>query len=345
MPVMLEQRWRRDFPETEVDCLDIGLVNNMPDAAIETTERQFVELLSAARGAPAVRLHLFSMPQVPRSESTRSLMSGRYADIGALWESRLDGLVVTGTEPRAAALVDEPYWDCFTRIVDWAEESAVASVWSCLAAHAAVLHRDGIERHPLKEKRFGLYDCAQTADHPLLHGVPFHVRVAHSRWNELGAVPLMRAGYIVLTRATEAGVDAFVKQGRALALFFQGHPEYDGRALLREFRRDVGRFLRGERVTYPGTPRGYFARGALPALTAFRERALAERHENLLAQFPMVAAQAGLTPTCDSPATRIYGNWLAYLASQKALRSQVTTQAGVAPIDHATPLPLAESLA
>jgi len=50
----------------------------------------------------------------------------------------------------------------------------------------------------------------------------------------------------------------FVKERKSLFLFFQGHPEYDADSLPREYRRDVGRFLRSERESYPGMPKGYF---------------------------------------------------------------------------------------
>ena len=51
----------------------------------------------------------------------------------------------------------------------------------------------------------------------------------------------------MLTRVGEAGVDMFAKDEPHLALCFQGHPEYDGDTLAREFRRDVGRALPARR--------------------------------------------------------------------------------------------------
>src|SRR5262249_23635105 len=161
----------------------------------------------------------------------------------------------------------------------WAESNGIASVWSCLAAHAAVLHRDGIVRRALADKRFGLFDCVRVADHALMTDMPPRVRVAHSRWNELSEDPLRACGYTILTRSREEGVDTFLKHDKSLALFFQGHPEYDPRALLREYRRDVGRYLRGERETYPCEPHGYFDDEAKSTLAAFREQAMRERRE------------------------------------------------------------------
>ena len=49
-----------------------------------------------------VRLKLFSLPEVPRADAARRDIAERYRDVSELWDTRLDGLIVTGTEPRAA---------------------------------------------------------------------------------------------------------------------------------------------------------------------------------------------------------------------------------------------------
>ena len=69
-----------------------------------------------------------------------------------------------------------------------------------------------------------------------------------------------------------AGVDAFAKQDGSFFLFFQGHPEYEADTLLREYRRDVGRFLGGEREDYPAMPLGYFNDDAAAAGRGFPQR-------------------------------------------------------------------------
>src|ERR1700723_2916113 len=141
------------------NCLTIGLVNNMPDAALDATERQFIALVRAASPDVIVRFKLFSVPEVPRSAQARAALVGRYRDISELWDTHLDGLIVTGNEPRAAPLRDEPYWLSLTKLMAWAEQNTDSTIWSCLAAHAAVLHADGIEREPRKEKLFGVFPC------------------------------------------------------------------------------------------------------------------------------------------------------------------------------------------
>ena len=106
----------------------------------------------------------------------------------------------------------------------------------------------------LPTKRFGLFEFVQTGDDPMLDGIRSPMRVPHSRWNDLAESDLRAHGYEVLTRSGEAGVDIFAKQWNSLFVFLQGHPEYDADTLFREYRRDMTRYLRGERDDLPGLP-------------------------------------------------------------------------------------------
>jgi homoserine O-succinyltransferase len=296
--------------------IDIGLVNNMPDAALDATERQFRALLRAAADDVTVDLTLYTLPEVPRTDFGREQVS-RYSDLRDLWTSHHDGLIVTGTEPRAADLKDEPYWDNLTRVLEWAENHTYSTILSCLAAHAGILHLDGIARRPLGDKRFGVFECVRVSDHPLTASAPSHLQMPQSRWNEVPEEALLACGYRVLTRSVGAGVDSFVKQRKSLFVFFQGHPEYDATTLLLEYRRDIGRFLRRERETYPPMPHGYFDEETVAALAALRERARLDRREELLAEFPTAMAAGKVTNTWRSTGESLYRNWLQYIGAQK----------------------------
>jgi homoserine O-succinyltransferase len=306
---------------TGSEWIEIGLLNNMPDAALEATELQFLRLLSSAAEDHWVHLRFFSMPDIPRTERGQNHVT-EYFHIGDLWKADLDGLIVTGTEPKAADLRDEPYWRTFTEVVDWAEYNTLSTIWSCLASHAAVLHLDGIRRIPLGEKCFGLFDCEVASAHPLTANLPSQarVRVPHARCNELREDQLVANGYQVLTHSREAGVDMFVGQQHSLFLFLQGHLEYDERSLLNEYRRDVGRFLKGERDSYPVMPRHYFDRPTADAMTAFQRRACSERSETLLADFPAALAEPKLVNTWLPLSVGVYRNWLSYILAQKTRR-------------------------
>jgi homoserine O-succinyltransferase/O-acetyltransferase len=327
MPLLLDTL--RPGPAVDLrgrNCLTIGLVNNMPDTACEATERQFLKLLRAASSDVVVLLKLFSIAAVPRSEATRADLAGRYRDIAELWSAPLDGLIVTGTEPIAADLKDEPYWNAVCDLIDWACTNTISAVWSCLAAHAAVLYADGIARQRLAGKLSGVFDCEAAGAHPLLAGMVPLLRVPHSRLNDLPQAGLLASGYRVLSRSAAAGVDAFAKEqdGGSLFVFFQGHPEYDADSLLREYRRDVGRFLRGEAGAYPEAPQNYFSSAATFLADDFRTRATGERHGDLVGDFPMQPLAAGIENTWRGGAVGIYRNWIKYLKDQKSDRRSST---------------------
>ncbi|MDR3408486.1 MAG: homoserine O-succinyltransferase, partial [Methylovirgula sp.] len=51
-----ESRSRGADGSAAAKCLEIGIVNNMPDASLLATERQFKDLIVQAAGAPPARL-------------------------------------------------------------------------------------------------------------------------------------------------------------------------------------------------------------------------------------------------------------------------------------------------
>lgn len=308
--------------ERQSEPLEIALVNNMPDAALEDTENQFLGLLAEAAGERTIRVDLVSLPEISRGERAQEHMRGRYSNFGDLADRPLDALIITGTEPKQRDLRKETYWESLVGLLDWAERNTASTVLSCLAAHAGVLSSDGVERRLLKEKRFGIFEEERACYHVLLSGTSDRVRIPHSRWNELQEPDLVAAGYTILTRSEEAGVGLFVKQKtKSLFVYAQGHPEYGIETLLKEYRRDVRRFLRKERETYPSMPRGYFSPSVTESLAKFHERALSESNESVLAAFPDSSILRTLQNGWHGAGLRFYRNWLSYLATRKATSS------------------------
>jgi len=309
----IESRFRPD------ECVSLALVNNMPDPALEDTELQFFELLDIASGDLPVILRLYSLTGVPRTDRGQRHLNSFYYNCDDLWQTRLDGLIITGTEPHQPNLPDEPYWSALTQLFDWAEQNTFSTVLSCLAAHASVLHGDGIGRVRLPDKQFGVFESMKGLDHALTSGNLERFRFPHSRWNEVRVEELEAYGYDVLTKSAEAGADLFVKKRkRSLFVHFQGHPEYGALTLLKEYRRDIKRFLARERETYPTMPAGYFGSTSTHLLSAFREKALSSRREEIMDFFPEAAVVNGLQNGWHASATCIYRNWLQYVISRKA---------------------------
>ncbi len=297
-------------------AIHVGLVNNMPDAALRATELQFARLLKASAGTLDVRLRLFSLRSIPRSADARSRMAGFYDDAAFLQAANIDALIITGAEPSAAGLRDEPYWAELAQLIDWAEIGTISTLFSDLAAHAAVLHLDGIEGRPLAEKLSGVYDTARAEDDPLFFNTAAQVAVPHSRRSNIAESDLAAKGYHVLSRLQNGQADIFTREpaGQSRFVFFQGHPEYDPGTLGHEYLRDMGRFLRGESPERPSLPENYFDR-------ATEDRLKDMAGETDLARFNEIIAGALPRQMWRSNTIKLFGNWLTLVAAAKARRA------------------------
>jgi homoserine O-succinyltransferase len=290
--------------------LRAALVNNMPDAAVAVTERQFRGLLQAAAPDRAVEILPFELSGIARAEAIRARMASRYLGIEALDEAAPDLLVVTGADPGSHALDEAPFWPDFARLIDWAEARGQPTLWSCLAAHAAAHQLDRTPRRRLDEKLSGVYACQPVAADPWVTGLEGGWAFPHSHYNTLDEADLVAAGYRLVSRSEVAGVDCFRRDASPGFLFLQGHPEYDRDSLALEFRRDFRAFVHGERDSLPGVPAGLYAPEVEAAFTALREAALADPSPELLARWPREDGLAGSPAPWRGAAARLCGNWL-----------------------------------
>lgn len=288
--------------------LTIGIINNMAPAAIAGTERLFCDLLSeAARDDISFTVRWF------RLIGARPANYGQTPD---LKKHRFDGLIITGCEPRAAALRDEAVWEPLTKTIDWAARATTSVIFSCLSAHAAVLHLDGVQRHMQPEKIFGLFPAIKstnTADHPMQAAVRDTWLAPHSRHNDLRRDELEANGYQVLVSSRDAGVDTFTKRvRRSTFVFFQSHVEYDGSMLMREYRREVERFYLGSRMHYPAVPANYFDERTTAELELLRycASAASRKYGQLLLERATPPAHSW-----KSTAIQVYRNWLTMLVA------------------------------
>jgi len=304
--------------ESPSRSLTIGLLNNMAGAAFKATERQFVSLLDSTSEGIPIHVSFYALPGLSQAESGGLHFANHYSNVDALLTTHLDGLIVTGREPKMASLRDEPYWDSFTQVLEWARTNTHSTVWSCLAAHAAILHMDGIGRRKSDEKNFGVFECAHVSDHPLTQGLLPRFHVPHSRWNGVAQEDLTDHGYSVLSRIAGDGDDTFIKQEKSLFVFFQGHLEYETGTLMREYRRDVGRYINSETNTYPLLPRGYFDGATEKALTTLRNKVISCRSAELLPRIAGAIENTQIENRWQSSAVQIYRNWLEFICARKS---------------------------
>jgi homoserine O-succinyltransferase len=254
--------------------LHIGFLNMMPDAALVATERQFIRLVGNCNRIAQFYVYPFSLQGLPRSQETLEYIDRYYCKFDDLKEQGLDALIITGANVANPNLEDEPFWEPLMEVVRWAEQNVASTLCSCLATHALLKYLYGIERKPLPAKRWGVYShrIAQPR-HPLLRDINTRFDVPHSRYNEISRQQLEDAGLTVLVESREGGVHMAASEDQFRMIFFQGHPEYDRNSLLKEYKREVLRYVAGELDTPPPYPDHYFSNEAEQLAEQFLEQA------------------------------------------------------------------------
>jgi len=196
-----------------------------------------------------------------------------YSSIDVLRGQWLDGLIVTGREPTTPDLKGEPYCRVSPNWWDGRATIRTRRCGSCLAAHAAILHMDGIGRRRSVDKRFGVFECASTSSHRLVAKAGPRFHMPHSRWNGVAEEDLLAGGYRVLTRTAEAEVDAFIKQENSLFVFFPGSSGVRVRHVAARVSQGCWKVPAIQTSTYPSTPLHYFDTDTESALADLRARA------------------------------------------------------------------------
>ena len=318
----------RSRPAGERAGIAVGLINNMADQALKITERQFGSLVSEAAGDIGVSFRIFALKSTPRSPRALDYINARYEPASAAMDGELDALIITGAQPQADRLSDEPYWDELAELIEWAKLHTTSTILSCLAAHAGVLHLDGVERRPLPEKCTGVFGFTAERTHPLV-GKQGRVRlIPHSRYNGLLQSELEQAGYVVLSSSRGSGVDSFVKCFGSQFVFLQGHPEYDANSLAREYRRDMDRYLRGETERKPARPGGYFGAEAEAELRAMERSAQEDRCRMQIKDISVIDALAPTEATWREAAIAFYRSWIEMIANAN-IRTRAPLNTGI----------------
>ena len=73
--------------------IHIGLLNMMPDAALEATERQFFRVIGESNQIAQFYVHLFTLPQLPRGEKTNAHIKKYYESFESIKKEGLDALI------------------------------------------------------------------------------------------------------------------------------------------------------------------------------------------------------------------------------------------------------------
>ena len=303
----LERALHQDIRE-----LHIGLLNMMPDAALEATERQFFRLVGESNQIAQFYMHPFSIDSLPRGPKGHEHVARHYEAFEQVKADGLDALIITGANVTGTDLSKEPFWQPLIEVFDWAVENVTSILCSCLATHALMQARYDQPRRPLGFKRWSVYPHhVVERPHPLVNDVNTLFDVPHSRFNDISRRQFEAAGLRVLVESEEAGVHLAVSDDLFRVVLFQGHPEYDTISLLKEYKREVVRFARGERDDYPPFVENYFSLQVQGILIEHQERVIAARRRGTpVPELPEHLVEPALHNTWHDTAEAVVNNWI-----------------------------------
>lgn len=291
--------------------LHIGLLNMMPDAAISATERQFYRLIGESNSIAQFYMHPFTLSELPRGEKGQAHVDEFYESFEDIKKQGLDALIITGATP-GPELSEEPFWQPLIEVIDWAYENVTSTLCSCLTTHAVLEFRYQQKRIPLETKCWGVFSHHVTnRHHPLVNGVNTRFDVPHSRYNQVTHAQFEAAGLHILAESKEADVHLAVSEDQFRLVFFQGHPEYDIISLLKEYKREVKRFINDQHDDYPPFPENYFSLQAQASLNEYKSQVIEAKNNNSeIPEFPETLISSKLDNTWHDTAEAIINNWI-----------------------------------
>lgn len=298
--------------QQDIREMHIGLLNMMPDAALEATERQFFRLVGACNQIVQFHIHPFTIDGLQRSPQAQAHIDKYYEPFAKIKEDGLDALIISGANVVGTQLQEEDFWQPLTEVFSWAHENVTSVLCSCLATHAVIQYCYGIERTRLPAKRWGVFSHKLIdRRHPLVAEINTRFDVPHSRFNEVFRSDMEQHGLKILAASNEAGVHLAVSPDGFRVVFFQGHPEYDDISLLKEYKREVLRFYNAEIHDYPPFPENYFNAGVCQVFSSYQQLVIvAKNNGQALPEFPGHLILEHLDNTWRDTAKAVFNNWL-----------------------------------
>ena len=137
----------------EIRPLKICILNLMP--LKEETELQ---LLRALSNTPLQVDVDFMKTSTHVSQNTSANHLNRfYSTFAELKDNKYDGLIITGAPVEQMAFEEVDYWEELCMIMEWSRKHVTSTLHICWGAQAGLYYHDGIHKHDLQEKLFGVF--------------------------------------------------------------------------------------------------------------------------------------------------------------------------------------------
>ena len=224
----------------DIRPLHIAILNLMPTK--EATETQLLRLLGNT--SLQVEITLLRTASYESRNAGKEHLDAFYRTFDEMKDERFDGLIITGAPVEKMEFEDVAYWDELTRVMEWADNNVFSTFYICWAAQAALHHFYGINKHPLPEKLFGVFEHrVLNQKNNLVRGFDDTFFAPHSRHTTVEIEDILKVPELELLAVSDEAGAYLIASRDGRQVFATGHSEYDAATLGHEYFRDVNKGL------------------------------------------------------------------------------------------------------
>lgn len=224
----------------DIRPLHIAILNLMPTK--EATETQLLRLLGNT--SLQVEITLLRTASYESRNAGKEHLDAFYRTFDEVKAERFDGLIITGAPVEKMEFEDVAYWEELTRVMEWADNNVFSTFYICWAAQAALHHFHGIDKRPLPEKIFGVFEHrVLNQKNKLVRGFDDAFFAPHSRHTTVDIEDILKVPELELLASSDVAGAYLIASRDGRQVFATGHSEYDTETLAHEYFRDVGKGL------------------------------------------------------------------------------------------------------
>jgi len=224
----------------DIRPIKIGLLNLMP--LKEDTELQILRCMS---NTPLqIDVSFVTLSSHESKNTPTSHLNQFYQKFYEIKKERFDGFIITGAPVEQMPFEEVDYWEEMKEIFEWTKTNVMSTLHICWGAQAALYHHYGIQKKPLSNKLFGVFEHrVKMRKVPLVRGFDDVFLAPHSRHTDVPVKDIEKCTDItILAESKDAGAYLMMAMnGRQI--FVTGHPEYDRMTLDKEYKRDLKKGL------------------------------------------------------------------------------------------------------
>ncbi|MEF9951858.1 MAG: homoserine O-succinyltransferase [Clostridium sp.] len=222
----------------DIRPIKIGIVNLMPKK-IEA-EIQLLRLLS---NIPIqTQITLIHMDSHQSKNTSQDHLLSFYKTFEDIKNEKFDGMIITGAPVEMMDFEEVNYWEELTKIMEFTKTNVFSTFHICWASQAGLYYHYGVNKYPLEEKCFGVFEHnVLHKKNKLMRGFDDAFYAPHSRHTEVRRGDIEKVkGLTILSESDDAGV-YIVASNDGKQIFVSGHSEYDPYTLKGEYDRDIAK--------------------------------------------------------------------------------------------------------